>query len=76
MTRKAIARVCNILQVLSVHFVPISDNILANAYDRALEHESEFGVKGLLRDCVAEALVIAVSADILSACGFRDVVHE
>lgn len=64
MTRKAISRVCNILQVLSVHFVPISDNVLAIAYDWALEHESEFGVKDLLRDDVAEALVIAISADI------------
>ena len=63
MTRKAIARVCNILQILSVHFVPIGDNVLANAYDWVLEHESEYGVKDLLRDDVAEALVVAISAE-------------
>lgn len=62
-TRRAIARVCNIIRVLAIHFIPVSDSILADAYEWVLEHESEYGVKDLLRDDAAEAMIIAVSAD-------------
>lgn len=43
--------------------MPISDSVIADAYDWILEHESEYGVKDLLRDDVAEAMLIAVSTN-------------
>ena len=61
-TRTAIARVCNILRVLAIHFVPITDTVLADAYEWALEQGQDCGVKELLREDYAEAMVLAVTA--------------
>lgn len=60
--RKAIARVGNIIHVLAIHFVPLTDTVLAEAYEWVVEQESDCGVKDLLREDVAEALVLAVTA--------------
>ncbi|OCB86521.1 hypothetical protein A7U60_g6416 [Sanghuangporus baumii] len=61
-TRTAIARVSNILRVLATYFVPITDTILADAYEWALEQDPECGVKDLLREENAEAMILAVTA--------------
>lgn len=60
--RKAIARVSNIIRVLAVHFVPLTDTILAEAYEWTIEQEAEYNIKDLLREDAAEALVLAVTA--------------
>lgn len=61
-TRTAIVRVGNIIRVLAIYFVPLTDTVLAEAYEWAIEQGSEYGVKDLLKDDVAEALVLAVTA--------------
>ena len=61
-TRCSIGRVCNIIRALSIHFVPISDTILANAYEWVLENQDEYTAKDILRDDAAEALVIAATS--------------
>lgn len=58
-TRAAIARVANLVRVLAAHSVPLSDVILLEAYEWAVEQNVE--VKELLRDDVADALVAAVT---------------
>lgn len=60
-TRAAIARVSNVIRALAAHFVPLTDTVLINAYEWALEQEPESGIKDLLRDDVAEALVLFVA---------------
>ncbi|KAL5513266.1 RRP4 [Sanghuangporus vaninii] len=61
-TRIAIARVSNILRVLATYFVPVTDTILADAYEWSLEQDPECGVEDLLREENAEAMVLAVTA--------------
>lgn len=56
----AIARVSNVIRILSRYFVPITDAVLLAAYDWAIEQD--YGVKDLLQDEIAEALVTAVMA--------------
>ncbi|KAL5492490.1 RRP4_1 [Sanghuangporus weigelae] len=61
-TRLAIARVSNILRVLATYFVPVTDTILADAYEWTLEQDPECGVKDLLREENAEAMILAATA--------------
>jgi exosome complex component RRP4 len=46
--------------VLAGHFVPLSDTILLEAYEWAVD--SEDGVKDLLQQDVADALIASVSS--------------
>ncbi|KAH8110997.1 hypothetical protein DFH11DRAFT_1616461 [Phellopilus nigrolimitatus] len=61
-TRIAIARVGNIMRVLAAHFLPITDAVLADAYEWSVEQASECTVQDILREDNAEALVYAVTA--------------
>ncbi|TDL24006.1 hypothetical protein BD410DRAFT_767891 [Rickenella mellea] len=59
-TRTAISRVCNIIRVLATHYVPLSDTLLVEAYEWAVEQE--YGVKDYMQDETADALVSAMTA--------------
>ena len=54
-TRAAISRVSNIIKILASHFVPLTDGVLLEAYEWAVEQENS--VKDLLSDEVGENLV-------------------
>ena len=58
-TRSAISRVGNIISILAAHFVALTDAILLEAYEWAVEQGE---VKDLLQQDVGEALVAAISA--------------
>jgi hypothetical protein len=58
-TRTAIARVSNVIRALARHFVPITDTLLVEAYEWALDQECD--VKDLLQEETAEALVAAMT---------------
>ncbi|KAG8956879.1 exosome non-catalytic core subunit rrp4 [Tulasnella sp. 419] len=60
-TRAAISRVSNIIRVLARHSVPLTDLIMAEAYDWAMEQEG-YGIKDILSDEYAEAMVVAVTS--------------
>ena len=62
-TRAAISRVSNIIRVLAAHFVPLTDAILLEAYEWAVEQESS-GVKDMLNDEVAESMVASIGVGI------------
>jgi hypothetical protein len=57
-TRIAISRVTNLIKVLAGHFVPLSDVILLEAYEWAVENDVE--VKDLTQPDVCEALILTV----------------
>lgn len=57
-TRMAISRVTNLIKVLASHFVPLSDVILLEAYEWAVENDVE--VKDLTQTEVCEALILTV----------------
>ena len=59
MTRTAIARVCNIIQVLARHKVPLTDTLLNEAYDWVTEQEID--IKDILLDEVGESLMMGLS---------------
>ena len=50
----------NIIRVLAAHFHPLTDAVLLEAYEWAVEQECD--VKDLLQEDVGAALVAAVSA--------------
>lgn len=58
-TRTAIARVSNIIRVLASRSVPITDAIVLEAYEWAVERDSD--AKDLLLGDVADALIAAVT---------------
>jgi exosome complex component RRP4 len=58
-TRIAISRVANIIRVLAAHFVPLTDALLLESYEWAIEQEGD--PKELLQDDVGEALVHAIT---------------
>ena len=58
--RAAISRVTNIINTLAHHSVPITDTILAQAYDWVIEQG--IGAKDLLTADAGETLVAAVAA--------------
>jgi exosome complex component RRP4 len=57
----AIARVANIITVLAAHFVPLTDLLLARAYEWAVEQEHD--VKDLLQEDIGEDLVVAATSE-------------
>ncbi|KAI0079099.1 exosome complex exonuclease rrp4 [Panus rudis PR-1116 ss-1] len=57
-TRTAISRVSNIIRVLASHFVPLTDSVLLNGYEWAVEQEID--VKDLLQADAGESLVAAI----------------
>lgn len=57
-TRSAVSRVTNIIRVLAAYFVPLTDVILLEAYEWAMEQEC--GIKDLLDQENAEALIANV----------------
>ena len=59
-TRSAISRVTNIIQVLSSHFVPLSDTVLLEAYEWTLEQEG--GGVNLLQEDFGDALVSSLTS--------------
>ncbi|THH27740.1 hypothetical protein EUX98_g6439 [Antrodiella citrinella] len=59
-TRAAVSRVSNIIRILAAHFVPLTDAVILDAYEWAMEQEGD--LKDLLSPDVGEALVTAVSA--------------
>ena len=61
-TRAAIARVSNIIKILAAHFVPLTDAVLLEAYEWAIEQES--GVKDVLNDEYAENKVACIGVGI------------
>jgi len=56
----AISRVTNIIRVLAAHFVPLTDVLLLESYEWAIEQEED-GPMNLLHDDVGEALVHAIT---------------
>jgi len=58
-TRLAISRVANIIRVLAANFVPLTDALLLESYEWAIEQEGD--AKDLLLDDVGEALVQAIT---------------
>lgn len=58
-TRTAIARVANIIRALAAHWHPLTDAVLLEAYEWAIEQDCD--VKDLLLDDVAAALVASLS---------------
>ncbi|THH15741.1 hypothetical protein EW146_g4772 [Bondarzewia mesenterica] len=57
-TRIAISRVTNIIRILASHSVPLTDTVIIEAYEWAVEQE--MGVKDLMQDDVGDILVSAV----------------
>jgi len=58
-TRTAIARVSNIIRVMASRSIPITDVIILEAYEWAVEQDTD--VKDLLLEDVADALITAVT---------------
>lgn len=59
-TREAISRVTNIIRALADRFIPLTDALLVDAYEWALDQECK--ITELLQDDVADALAAAVTA--------------
>ncbi|KAH9943816.1 exosome complex exonuclease rrp4 [Amylocystis lapponica] len=59
-TRIAIARVSNIIRVLAAQFIPLTDSLLVEAYEWAVEQEGD--VKELLQEDIGDALVATITA--------------
>lgn len=57
-TRMAVSRVTNLIKILAGHFVPLSDVVLLEAYEWAVENDVE--VKDLMQPDVCEALIATV----------------
>jgi exosome complex component RRP4 len=57
-TRIAIARVSNVIRILARFFVPITDTVLVEAYEWAVDQDCD--VKDLLQEDTAESLIAAV----------------
>lgn len=60
-TRTAISRVTNIIRILSRHSIPLTDSIIAQAYDWAMEQDNN-EVKEMLADDYGELMVQALLA--------------
>ncbi|KAF8801358.1 hypothetical protein BYT27DRAFT_6799630 [Phlegmacium glaucopus] len=59
-TRSAISRVTNIIQVLSSHFIPLTDKLLLEAYEWTVEQEG--GAVNLLQEEFGDALVSSLTS--------------
>ncbi|KAA1468912.1 hypothetical protein DENSPDRAFT_772098 [Dentipellis sp. KUC8613] len=58
-TRTAISRVTNIIRVLAAHSIPLTDTLLLEAYEWAIE--ADVDLKDLLQEDIGDALVAAVT---------------
>lgn len=58
-TRVAISRVTNIIRVLASHFIPLTDTLLLEAYEWAVDQEG--GAGDLLHGGLADALVAIIT---------------
>jgi hypothetical protein len=63
-TRTAVARVSNIIRVLASRSMPITDTIVLEAYEWALEQVAD--IKDLLLEDVADALIAAITTNELA----------
>ena len=54
----AISRVTSLIKVLASHFVPLSDEILLEAYEWVVENDVE--VKDLTQPDICEALIVTI----------------
>ena len=59
-TRLAISRVSNIIRILAAHFIPLTDTLLLDAYEWAVEQESD--VKDLLQADTGDAMIATIAA--------------
>ena len=59
-TRSAISRVTNIIQVLSSHFIPLTDTLLLEAYEWTVERAGE--VVNLLQEDFGDAMVSSLTS--------------
>ena len=59
-TRLAISRVSNIIRILAVHFIPLTDTLLLDAYEWAVEQEGD--VKDLLQADTGDAMIATIAA--------------
>ena len=59
-TRLAISRVSNIIRILAAHFIPLTDTLLLDAYEWAVEQESD--VKELLQADTGDAMIATIAA--------------
>ncbi|KZT70771.1 hypothetical protein DAEQUDRAFT_667315 [Daedalea quercina L-15889] len=59
-TRLAISRVSNIIRVLAAHFIPLTDTLLLDAYEWAVEQEGD--VKDLLQADIGDAMIATITA--------------
>jgi exosome complex component RRP4 len=62
-TRSAVARVSNINRVLASRSMPNTDAIVLEAYEWAVEQDSD--IQDMLLEDVADALIAAVTAKVL-----------
>ncbi|KAH9933375.1 uncharacterized protein B0H18DRAFT_983373 [Fomitopsis serialis] len=58
-TRLAISRVSNIIRILAAHFIPLTDTLLLDAYEWAVEQEGD--VKDLLQGDIGDAMVATIT---------------
>ncbi|TFY72443.1 hypothetical protein EVG20_g552 [Dentipellis fragilis] len=58
-TRTAISRVTNIIRVLATHSIPLTDTLLLEAYEWAIE--ADVDLKDLLQEDIGDALIAAVT---------------
>ncbi|KAH9840071.1 exosome complex exonuclease rrp4 [Rhodofomes roseus] len=59
-TRLAISRVSNIIRILAAHFIPLTDTLLLDAYEWAVEQEGD--VKDLLQADIGDAMIATIAA--------------
>jgi len=57
-TRAAISRVSNIIRVLALNFVPLTDALLIDAYEWSVDQEG--ATKDLLQDETGDAMITAI----------------
>lgn len=58
-TRVAISRVTNLIKILARHSIPLTDTLLAQAYDWAIEQEGQ--VKDMLTEDYGDLLISALA---------------
>lgn len=59
-TRLAVSRVSNIIRILAAHFIPLTDTLLLDAYEWAVEQEGD--VKELLQADTGDAMIATIAA--------------
>ncbi|KAI0719457.1 exosome complex exonuclease rrp4 [Fomitopsis betulina] len=59
-TRLAISRVSNIIRILAAHFIPLTDTLLLDAYEWAVEQDGD--VKDLLQADMGDSMIATIAA--------------